>query len=158
MRLLFTAIVLLGLTACAYGAPSLAPSPVFQPAPGQGQYIRPAWLAPEPTPRLPNIDLCQAQTFAPLIGMSEGAIYIPALPGAKRIIRPAFSERIRNEFLGGELETSQFVEVETYLPGQQLYAPTIQAFKNRIEVTEEDPNRLTIELDREGFVQDIRCG
>lgn len=144
------------LSACAGGV--AAPDYTFQPRPGQGQYVRPAWLSPQPTPRLPAIDPCQSQMYLPLLGVNEGAIYIAGLPGRKRIIRPAVFEGPENDFLNGEMMGETYVEVRDYLPGQQLYAPTIGNVTERILLTNEDVSRLTIELDREGYVQEVRCG
>lgn len=146
------------LSACALGAPAGPSAISYQPVAGQGQYVRPEWLNPAPTPILPALDPCQSQTFAPLIGVNEGGIYIPGLPGDKRIIRPVHPEYFRNDFLNGELDVSPRVEVETYLSGQQLYAPTINTVEDRISIVAEDPNRLTIELDQDGYVQEVRCG
>ncbi len=149
-------LVLGGLSACASG--SAVPTYTFTPQPGQGQYVRPEWLAPAPTPRIPAVDLCRSQMYAALVGQNEGAIYIPGLPGRKRIIRPAFFEGPDNDFLNGDLMTETYVEVQNYLPGQQLYAPSIRDVTERVTLGPEDLSRLTIELDREGYVQEIRCG
>lgn len=144
------------LSACA-SAP-VGPAYVFVPQPGQGQYVRPEWLGPAPTPRIPAVDPCRSQMFIGLVGQNEGAIYIPGLPGTKRIIRPAAFEGADNDFLGGAMMTETYVEVQQYLPGQQLYAPAITDVTERITLGPEDVSRLTIELDREGYVQEVRCG
>lgn len=146
------------LVGCAMAGPSASSSAAFYPRPNQGQYVRPEWLNPDPTPRVPAVDPCQSKTYAALVGINEGSIYIPGLPGEKRIIRPAFPEYFENEFLSGELDEPQLVNVERYFAGQQLYAPTINTVQDRIAIIPEDLNRLTIELDREGYVQEIRCG
>lgn len=130
----------------------------FTPQPGQGQYVRPDWLQPAPTPRLPAVDPCQSQLYASLLGVNEGAIYIPGLPGSKRIIRPAVFEGPENEFLNGEMMANTYVQVQTYQAGQQLYAPSIGTITDRITIGPEDFSRLTIVLDREGYVQEISCG
>lgn len=144
------------LSACAGGV--AGNDYVFQPRPGQGQYVRPDWLDPQPTPRLPAIDPCQSQMFRPLLGVNEGAIYISGLPGRKRIIRPAVFEGPDNDFLNGEMMAETYVEVRDYLPGQQLFAPSIADVTERMTLGDEDVSRLTIELDRDGYVQEIRCG
>lgn len=131
---------------------------VFQPRPGQGQYVRPEALRPAPTPRIPAVDLCRSQVYAALVGVNEGAIWIPGLPGRKRIIRPAVFEGPDNDFLNGEMMEDTYVEVEQYLPGQQLYAPSIADVTDRIALRNDDLSRLTVELDRDGYVQEIRCG
>jgi hypothetical protein len=96
--------------------------------------------------------------YASLVGVNEGAIWIPGLPGRKRIIRPAIFEGPDNDFLNGEMMADTYVEVQTYLPGQQLYAPSIANVSDRIAIRNDDLSRLTVELDREGYVQEIRCG
>ena len=150
-------ISLLLLSACASGSP-VPRDYVFQPQAGQGQYVRPERLGPQPTPRLPAVDLCRSQMYASLVGVNEGAIWIPGLPGRKRIIRPAIFEGPDNDFLNGEMMADTYVEVQTYLPGQQLYAPSIANVSDRIAIRNDDLSRLTVELDREGYVQEIRCG
>jgi len=156
MRCLLLIPLFLGLSACASAVGGY--DYTFQPQPGQGQYVRPAYLDPAPTPRLPAIDPCQSQMYLPLVGVNEGAIYIPGLPGQKRIIRPAVFEGADNDFLNGEMMTETYVQVQNYLPGQQLYAPSISDVSERITIGVEDTSRLTIELDRDGYVQEIRCG
>ena len=156
MRALYATLALPLLAACV-SAP-VGPVYTFVPAPGQGQYQRPAYLDPAPTPRIPAVDPCRSQMFAGLLGQNEGAIFIPGLPGRKRIIRPATWEGPDNDFLGGQMMEPPFVQVQTYLPGQQLYAPSIADITERITLGPEDASRLTIELDREGYVQEIRCG
>lgn len=144
------------LAGCA--SPGYGPVDGFQATPGQGQYVRPDWLSPVPTPQIQPIDLCRSQLYAPLVGANEGAIYIPGLPGTKRIIRPAVFEGPDNDFLNGEMMADTYVEVQTYLPGQQLYAPSIADISDRITIIDDQPSRLTVELDRNGYVQEIRCG
>ena len=148
------------LAACAsapLGGP-VGPAYTFVPQPGQGRYVRPDYLDPAPTPRIPAVDPCRSLMFAGLVGQNEGAIFIPGLPGRKRIIRPATFEGPDNDFLSGELMSETYVEVQDYLPGQQLYAPSINDITERITLGPEDVSRITIELDREGYVQEIRCG
>ena len=159
-RLTITALLAAaGLAGCLSAPAGPAPQPyVFTPQPGQGQYVRPDFMAPAPTPRFPAVDPCRSRMFASLLGVNEGAIYIPGLPGRKRIIRPAINEGFQSGFLGGELEEETFVAVQDYLPGQQLYAPSISTVTERITLGPEDTSRITIELDREGYVQEIRCG
>ena len=151
------ALALAGTLAACVSAPPRQPY-TFVPQPGQGQYVRPAYLNPAPTPRIPAVDPCRSQLYASLLGVNEGAIHIPGLPGRVRVIRPAFDEGYPSDFLGGELQEDTFVGVQTYLPGQQLYAPAVTDVTERITLGPEDVNRLTIELDREGYVQEIRCG
>lgn len=151
-----TFIACLFLSACAMGAGGFDYE--FTPRLGQGQYVRPDWLQPAPTPRLPAVDSCQSQLYASLLGVNEGAIYIPGLPGEKRIIRPAVFEGPDNEFLNGEMMADTYVQVQTYQAGQQLYAPSIGTITDRITIGPENMDRLTLVLDREGYVQEISCG
>jgi hypothetical protein len=130
----------------------------FQPQPGQGQYIQPDWLRPAPTPRLPALDPCRSQLYASLLGVNEGSIYIPGLPGQKRIIRPAVFEGPDNDFLNGEMMGDTYVQVQTYQAGQQLYAPALATVADRITIGPEIMDRLTIVLDRDGYVQEVSCG
>lgn len=136
----------------------VGPNAAFQPQPGQGQYVRPEWMAPTPPPQRPAVDTCQARIYQSLVGVNEGAIYIPGLPGLKRIIRPAVFEGPDNDFLNGEMMGDIYLLVQTYQAGQQLYAPTTANIMDRITIRPENENRLTITLDREGFVQEIACG
>lgn len=130
--------------------------PVF-PNAGQGQYVRPAYLNPVPVPRIPPTDACRSQLYQGLVGQPEGAIFIPGLPGAKRVLKPAFEESFYEEPdpLG---EAPDFIEVRDYLPGQSLYAPSIRTPGSLLANSDFDGSRLTIELDEDGYVQEVRCG
>jgi len=128
------------------------------PQAGQGQFVRPAFLNPAPVQRIPATDACQSQLYQGLIGQSEGAIYIPALPGRKRVIKPAFDEGFNyepDETFGAQ---PTLIEIRDFLPGQRLYTPSIRTPGSLVANPDIDLNRLTIELDIEGNVQDIRCG
>lgn len=153
---LFGLSVALGLSGCAMN--TVGTNAAFQPFPGQGQYVRPEWMTPAPTPRIPAADPCRSQMYQALLGVNEGAIYIPGLPGSKRIIRPAVFEGPDNDFLNGDMMNETYVQVQTYQAGQQLYAPTIGNITDRITIGPESVDRLTIELDSEGYVQEITCG
>ena len=148
----------LGLAACVpsqgVGYPNY---PAYQPAPGQGQYVRPEYLNPAPTPMLNPIDACQSYLFKGLVGRHEGAIYIAGLPGTKRILKPAFLEGPDRQRIEGIDPEPPFLEVRDYLPNQVLYAPSIRTVSDRIQLGPVDQNRLTIELDREGYVQQVEC-
>jgi len=145
------------LTACSYGAP-ISNLPNYQPFPGQGQYIRPAYLNAEITPRVPPTDVCRSQLFQGLLGQHEGAIFIVGLPGRKRVIKPAQVEGFdygREDFL---YERPPFVEVREYLANQVLYAPSISTLQDRLNLGPTIADRITIELDDEGVVQEVSCG
>jgi len=131
--------------------------PAYQPVPGQGQYARPDYLNAQPTPMLPPVDACRSQLYAGLVGRHEGAIYIPGLPGRKRVLKPAFLEDFDDNFIQGIDPEPPFIEVRDYLPGQVLYAPSISTVSDRIQLGPVDESRLTIELDEEGYVQEVLC-
>ncbi len=149
-----TVMALLGLTAC-----QMSPTNAQQNFPNraQGQYVRPAYLNPAPVPRIPATDNCRSQLYQGLIGQPEGAIFIPGLPGSKRVIKPATNEGFDQQEdplgLGPD-----FIEVRDYLPNQSLYAPSIRTPGSLVAPINFDNNRLTIVLDEDGLVQSIRCG
>ncbi len=160
IRKYIIAVASLGLlTACA-GSLGQANNayPVAFPTPGQGQYVRPAYLNPTPTPRIPDPDICQSQMFRGLLGQHEGAIYIPGLPGRKRVLKPAFLEDFDREMIAGIDPDPPLIEVRDYLPQQVLYAPSIRTVTDRIQLGPADESRLTLELDVDGYIQDVRCG
>ena len=169
----FSLIILaaVSLTACSARAPYGTPAqtgiganpygayPLRQQRQRQlGQYIRPDYLNPQPTPRIPETDFCQSQLYQGLVGKSEGAIYIAGLPGRKRVLKPAFTEDFEVEAIAGFIEETSLVEVKDYLPQQVLYAPSIRTVTDRIQLGPVEQDRLTLELDREGYVQEVRCG
>lgn len=131
--------------------------PEYRPTPGQGQYVRPEWLNPTPTPMIPPVDSCRSQVYAGLVGQHEGAIYIPGLPGRKRILKPAFPEGFDYQEDDTFYDRPPLVEVREYLPGQLLYAPAINTVTDRLSLGPNDETRLTIELDQEGYIQEISC-
>ena len=71
--------------------------PAYRPLPGQGQYIRPEYLNPLPTPSIPPEDACRSRLYLSLVGRHEGSIFIPGLPGRKRVLKPAFLENFDYE-------------------------------------------------------------
>ncbi len=150
---LFAIVPLLALTAC-----QASPRNAQQGFPtGQGQYVRPAYLNPAPVPRIPQTDACGSNLYQGLVGQPEGAIFIPGLPGSKRVLKPAYDE-------GFDLERDPLgigptlIQVRDYLPGQSLYAPSVRTPGSLLAPADYDLNRLTIELDQDGLVQSIRCG
>jgi len=155
---LLSIFVFLGLTACASSQGVGYPNyPAYVPAPGQGQYVRPEYLNPTPTPLIQGVDACQSHLYRGLVGRHEGAIYIAGLPGMKRILKPAFLEGPDVEPIEGIDPDPPFLEVKDYLPNQILYAPSIRTISDRIQLGPVDERRLTIELDREGYVQEVVC-
>lgn len=152
---LITSFSILALAACQMN-PTNAQRGI--PA-GQGQYVRPAYLNPAPIPRIPPTDACQSQLYRGLVGQPEGAIYIPGLPGAKRVLKPAFQENFEFEDPDNPFrDNPDFIQVRDYLPGQSLYAPSILTPGSLLAANDFDLSRLTIELDVDGIVQEVRCG
>ncbi len=129
-----------------------------QRQPQQGQYVRPAYMNPAPIPRIPPVDACRSQLYQGLVGQPEGAIYIPGLPGLKRVLKPAFEEGFDYQPDDPMGDIPLVMEVRDYLPGQTLYAPSIRSTDELLQVNEQRTDRLTIELDQYGMVQEIRCG
>ncbi len=144
------------LSACTFGGP-VSTYPEYRPTPGQGQYVRPQYLNPQPTPRIQNIDACESRLYAGLVGQHEGAIFIAGLPGRKRVIKPAELEGFgysRDDVFYTE---TPYVEVREFLAGQSLYASAISNMTDRLNLGPEIGDRLTIELDEEGYVQQVDC-
>lgn len=150
---LMGAVVLTGCSSQGAGYPGY----VYQSIPGQGQYVRPAYLNAQPIPRLPPVDACRSQLYLGLVGRHEGAIFIPGLPGRKRVIKPAFQEFENDMFVEGIDPLPPLIEVHDYLPDQILYAPSINTIDDFTMLGPIDEDRLTIELDVEGYVQEVRC-
>jgi hypothetical protein len=130
----------------------------YQPRLGQGQYIRPAYLDPELPPRLIPDDLCQARVYQTLVGQFEGSLYFQAIPGRKRIIKPAATEDFGSDFLPEFEAPPPLLEVRDFLAGQPLYAPSIRTSPDALSLEPAVPDRLTIEIDREGIVDRVSCG
>lgn len=145
---------LMALTACAAPLGGGNGQPGAQP---QGRYVRPVWLNPVPTPRIPEVDACRSQLYQGLIGRHEGSIYIPGLPGRKRILKPAFDEGFGYSPDDDFGQRSPLLEVKDYIPEQSLYAPSISTVSDLLQLGPAQDDRLTIELDQDGVVQRIRC-
>lgn len=154
--LLVSSALFAALSACSFGGP-VSSYPEYRPTPGQGQYVRPQYLNSQPTPRIPNVDACQSRLYAGLVGQHEGAIFISGLPGRKRIIKPAQLEGFGYSAGDPLYEETPYVEVREFLAGQSLYAPAISNMTDRLNLGPAIEDRLTIELDDEGYVQQIDC-
>ncbi len=128
------------------------------PQPGQGVYVYPENLRPAPLPRIPPVDACRSQLYQGLIGQHEGAIYIPGLPGRKRVLKPAFDEGFEYQAEDPLGTPDALVEVRDYLPDQTLYVPSIRTGGELLAGGDYATDRLTVELDQYGYVQEIRCG
>lgn len=155
---IITALVFLSACARSQGV-GFPDNPAYRPFPGQGQYVRPQYLNPMPTPLIPPLDACRSQLYAGLVGRHEGAIYIAGLPGRKRILKPASIEDfdLGRDRINGIDPEPPFIQVRDYLPDQVLYAPSIRTISDLIELGPIDENRLTIELDVDGYVQQVDC-
>ena len=143
------------ITACASG-----PQPaqrVFQPLPGQGQYVRPPFLDPELPPRLIPDDLCQSRIYQSLIGQFEGSLFFQAIPGRQRILKAAFTEDFEDDFLPELEQQPPFVEVTEFISGQPLFASSIRTTPALLSLEPEVEDRLTIEINVDGIVEDVRC-
>lgn len=119
--------------------------------------MRPAYLNAQPTPRVPAVDACRSQLYQGLLGQHEGAIFITGLPGRKRVIKPAELEGFGYNPDDSFYERPPYVEVREYLAGQSLYAPAISNMTDRLNLGATVQERLTIELDAEGYVQTVDC-
>lgn len=151
--------VLLVCLGCAFILPScLGPgSGAAGQRPGLGQYQRPAYQQPEPTPFLPPRDLCGARLYQGLIGQHEGGVAFTTLPGRTRVVKPAERQEEVDDFLQDLRAGPPFLEVREYLSGQLLYTPNLQTIGGADGLGPEQQDRLTIELDREGYIQRINC-
>lgn len=158
MRPISAGVIMLVLSACQSMPQQGSPMPPAELPRGTGQYVRPQYMNPRPLPRIPPTDACRSQLYQGLVGQPEGAIYIAGLPGTKRVIKPAFNEAFdytEQDFLGAQ---APYMEVRDYLPDQSLYVPSIRSVEDLSLLGEVRLERLTIELDRYGLVQEVRCG
>lgn len=149
----FSFIALLGLSACGTAGttgPGLVPE-------GRGQYVRPEYMNPQPLQRIPPVDTCRSQLYQGLIGRHEGAIYIAALPGRKRILKPATDEGFNYQRDDDFYQVPALIEVRDYIPDQALYSPAITTVTDVQQLGPPQQDRLTLELDVYGYVQDVRC-
>lgn len=144
----------LGLSACAGGTGGPAASP---PTPERGGYVYPEYLRPQPPPYQPLADACGYRLYRGLVGTHIGAVHVATIQGRKRIIQPGVFETVENEFLPQMQEQPPYMTVTDILPGQPLYAATVRTGLPPGEMGPDDPNRLTISLDEEGYITDIGC-
>ncbi len=146
------------LSACFnMGAEPRRPFEPIDRIPNQGQYVRPLYLQPEPTPRIPREDLCRARLYLGLVGQHEGTITFAYLPVRTRVLKPVDQELDQDDFLEDMREDPPFMQVREYIPGQVLYGPSIQAVRLSDQLGPEIEDRLTIELDRYGNVTQVSC-
>jgi len=154
----FGASLLTGCAGVGQSQPTSTISPNFQRLAGQGQYITPVNLLPELPPTLPPEDLCRSRLYLTLVGRHEGAIYIAGLPGRKRIVKPATLEDFEPDEDNDFLPLPPLVEVIDFLPQQSIYLGSIRTVMDRFLLTDDDLTRLTLELDMDGYIEEVRCG
>ena len=132
----------------------------FQPQPGQGQYVRPAYLEPELPARIPEDDLCQARIYQSLVGQFEGSLYFQAIPGRQRIIKEAVLDELErdDEFLTDLNTPPPFVEVREFISGQPVYAANIRTTPAVLALEPAIEDRLTIVINVDGIVEEVSCG
>ena len=156
LTVIFATIML--LPACAQFGNGVNPALAeFRPFPGQGQYIRPEFLNPELPPRLPPVDVCRSRLYAGLVGRHEGAIFFAGLPGRKRVLKPVFLEGFDYEPDDTFYIDPPLMEVREFLPDQVFYGPSVRTVTDPFQLGPGREDRLTIELDREGYVEEVRC-
>jgi len=119
------ALIFSGLILTACGTTPGGVYPGYQPTAGQGVYVVPAYLRPEPTRSLTPVDECNALLYQGLRGQHEGSIFLQGLPGRQRILKPAFSEDFEVEMFNGAAPSPPLYEVTEYLAGQRIYNPSI---------------------------------
>ena len=128
-----------------------------RPRPNLGQYQVPLNQRPTPTRRIPDEDLCRSRLFLGLIGQHEGGIVFATLPVRTRVLKPAQQELDQDEFLQDLRPDPPFLQIREYLSGQVLYTPAIRAVTSVDELGPIIRDRLTIELDAEGYVNRMTC-
>lgn len=153
------------LSACAPTPGGVYPG--YQPPAGQGvfpagqprgTYVVPQYLRPQPTRSLSPADECNSLLYQGLMGQHEGSIYLQGLPGRQRVLKPAFSEDFDEEIFNGQLTRQPpLYEVREYLAGQRIYNPSINTITDGLRLGPVIQDRLTIELDADGYVLDLRC-
>ena len=142
------------LSACVSGAGQ--PQQVRQP--GQGQYVYPQRLRPQPMPSLTPADLCGARLYQGLVGQNIGGVHLPVIAGDKRIVRPAQEELNEDDFLPDMRAQPPLLEVIEMLAGQPLYTSSIRTGLYPGQLGPEREDRLTFELDQQGYILRAACG
>ncbi len=80
-----------------------------------------------------------------------------ALPGRTRLVKPAEQELDHDDFLRDMRPSPPLLEVREYLSGQVLYAPAIRAVSRIDELGPIIRDRLTVELNAQGYVERLTC-
>ena len=123
----------------------------------QGRYQQPVSSQTQPTQRIPQEDICRSRLYLGLVGQHEGSVVFSSLPGRTRVVKPAETEEDRDDFLQDMQPDPPFVEIREYLSGQILYAPAIRAIRLGDQLGPIERDRLTVELDRYGYVRALSC-
>ncbi len=124
----------------------------------RGQYTYPENQRPAPRAYGPAADQCGARLYQGLRGGHIGGIHLAVIGGDKRIIKPATMETSANDFLRDMEAGSPRLEVKEMLAGQPLYAASVRTALYLNELGPQRPDRLTLELDGEGYVINVACG
>lgn len=154
IRFIYSVILASICMACS----STTPASRYFPQPGQGQYRQPQYLTPAPPPPVRPLDSCNAQFYRGLVGQHEGVIQFGALPLPVRVLKPSATEETESELLPQILTLPAFVEVRDFLPGQEIYGPSVSTVTDISVLNDFDAKRINIELAADGYVQQIRCG
>jgi len=101
--------------------------------------------------------LCRSKLFLGLVGQHEGGIVFATLPGRTRVVKPAELELNEDDFLQDMRPDPPFVEIREYLSGQTLYTPAIRTVSRIDNLGPIIRDRLTVELDAEGYVRELTC-
>lgn len=122
-----------------------------------GRYRQPINLRPRPPQRLPQDDVCRSRLYAGLVGQHEGGIVFASLPGKARLVKPGYTEFDEGEMFADMRPEPRLVVVREYLSGQNIYTPAINTTRRDGVLGPIQEDRLTIELDREGYVRRVNC-
>ena len=149
-------LAILGLSACRVGP--MGSQRGYAPPVDRGQYVRPDYLNPVAPPIIPQTDECRSLLYQGLIGQPAGAVYIPGLPGSKRVLVPGIREDFDTDDDNPIQMGPTYVEVRDYQPGAAVYISSIRTPGQLNDVGEVDLTRLTLQLDPDGIIQAVRCG
>lgn len=149
-------ITALSLSACYSGPVGSQRAPTPVPA-GTGQYQYPQRLRPEPRLYTPQPDLCNAILYQGLRGQHIGGVQVGAIAGNKRIIKPAELELDEDDFLADMRPQPPYLTVTEILAGQPLYAASVRTGVYRGQLGPDRRDRLTLELDAQGYILEVIC-
>lgn len=153
--IIVTGLFSLSLTACL--SPGAAGQRPIPPQTRPGQYVYPRYQRPQPRAFTPQDDQCGARLYQGLVGQHIGGIHLAGIGGDKRIVKPAELETTQDDFLPDMNAQPPRVEVREMLAGQPLYAASVRTGLYRNQLGLERADRLTIELDRAGYITRASC-